>query len=179
VGTDYCNTSTILDRIINFTQFQDLRSHFGHYIFEGEGGEIVNRDLDLVARKSVKLASGTQIKNSNFRASIIPCDYSICNLFKSLFVEEPGNMDGNEVLAENGLMLYPNPACDYITIQLEAKEQKMESTITIFDMAGRKMFSYRSYENQFDIDLSGFELGTYVISVSQNGENYYRKFIKE
>ncbi|MCF8361671.1 MAG: T9SS type A sorting domain-containing protein, partial [Prolixibacteraceae bacterium] len=177
--TDYCNTSTILDRIINYTQYQDLRVHYGHYIFEGEGGKIINRDLDLVARKSIKFTSGTQIKNSNFRASIITCDYSICNLFKSLFVEESDNMDGNEVFAENGLMLYPNPACEYITIQHEAEEQTMESNITIFDMAGRKVFSSSSYEDQFDIDVSGFKLGTYVVSVNQNGENYYEKFIKE
>jgi hypothetical protein len=110
--TDYCNTSIILDRIINFTQNQDLRFHYGHYIFEGEGGKIANRDLDLVARKSIKLRSGTQIKNSNFRISTIPCDYSVCNLFKSLFVEGTDNMDGEGVLVENGLILYPNPACE-------------------------------------------------------------------
>jgi hypothetical protein len=46
-------------------------------------------------------------------------------------------------------------------------------------MVGRKIFSSRSYGTQFTIDVSGFDLGTYVVYVNQNGENYYGKFIKE
>jgi hypothetical protein len=62
-------------------------------------------------------------------------------------------------IVNDGLEVYPNPTNGLAKIQTEINEQ-----ISIYNAAGKLIFSDAALTNSFEIDLSGFENGLYFIT---------------
>jgi len=100
-----------------------------------------------------------------------------------IFVEGPAtgyNSDVPETIAENRILIYPNPAKDYLTIELQPRDEKIQS-IRILDLVGKELLSAdapsgKSYQ-QFNI--SQFNPGLYLIQVEIGNENKIFKFVKK
>jgi hypothetical protein len=67
---------------------------------------------------------------------------------------------------------YPNPASDKILFSLP---EKGSCQVWAHDVSGRQVLSYSSDANTFYLDVRTFNPGFYVITVSQNGQNYIHK----
>ncbi|WP_165601774.1 T9SS type A sorting domain-containing protein [Chryseobacterium sp. CBo1] len=67
--------------------------------------------------------------------------------------------------------IYPNPATDIVRIN----HLPIESTVAIFDTAGRKIFSKKYSETNISIDVSVFISGIYIIQIDSAEKNILSK----
>ncbi|ASK29485.1 hypothetical protein CEY12_04920 [Chryseobacterium sp. T16E-39] len=73
---------------------------------------------------------------------------------------------------ENNILVYPNPATDFITIQAKSQITKVE----IVDRAGR---SINAKLDNNKIDLKNLLPGTYVLTIETEGGKFSKKIIKK
>jgi hypothetical protein len=80
--------------------------------------------------------------------------------------------------AESGLLIYPNPANDQITLNFGLPIGKAE--ITVFDVQGRLLIS-KTVENTVieNIELDKLGSGIYMIRVASGNELMKAKFMKK
>lgn len=100
------------------------------------------------------------------------------NVFqKPVGLEEIYNNQNSKIL---DLTIYPNPVTNYATIKLEAFVNS-DAEIFVYDLAGRKILSITKNVirgmNEFDLDLSGLNNGTYIVQVVIGSDIYSQKFI--
>ena len=92
-------------------------------------------------------------------------------------VSEDCVTDTKEVLVGGVLLLSPNPAVDFLNIQLpENIIQVIE--ISIFDSQGRRVL-IQSIFNGRSIDVEGFASGMYLVKVVEGGRMYTGRFVKQ
>jgi len=101
-----------------------------------------------------------------------------CNVFqKTVGLEEIYNNQNTNIL---DLIIYPNPVTTYATIKLEAFINST-ADIFVYDLAGRKVLSttnnVKRGMNEFDLDVSGLNNGTYIVQVVIGSDIYSQKFI--
>ncbi|TFH36516.1 MAG: T9SS type A sorting domain-containing protein [Bacteroidia bacterium] len=78
---------------------------------------------------------------------------------------------------ESGIIVYPNPASDYIT--LKPADGDMVRSITIYSMDGNLVLINDQPDREAQIDISTLHPGTYIIKVqTMNGKVVRRKVIK-
>lgn len=100
---------------------------------------------------------------------------------KSLTLKKKATTSINDVNAiAKSLTVYPNPANNEIAFNAEAFTNKAFD-IQVFDMAGRLVMtrSYKSANNDQKIDISHLNSGLYQIRISQEGNRYIGKFLKQ
>ncbi|WP_223559367.1 T9SS type A sorting domain-containing protein [Chryseobacterium lathyri] len=78
----------------------------------------------------------------------------------------------NSTVNKNKVIMYPNPASDFIKISTSSKIKNIE----IYDAAGKKVQSM--VEND-KIDVRSFPAGTYLINIRTENGNFSEKFIKK
>jgi len=84
-----------------------------------------------------------------------------------------------EKLKEQKLIIYPNPAIDRIQIAINQQGEKVEKVV-IYDINGREILNKTFNEYLINIDVSNYNKGVYVVSVTgRNGAVFNKKFIKE
>ncbi len=94
--------------------------------------------------------------------------------FLSWQVEE--YISGVEDLTEIHMSVYPNPVLDKLTLQTEIEcEYKLE----IYDLTGKLIFSNKYNAQNINIDLSSFESGMYIVSISTDNERITKKIMKQ
>ena len=74
------------------------------------------------------------------------------------------------------LKLYPNPAADFITLELPAQSQNYR--ISIFNASGQEMMSFMTAENQKTILISSFPRGFYYTATRAGNQLWRGKFLK-
>ncbi len=72
----------------------------------------------------------------------------------------------------------PNPAKDFVTVDFSKEEVNGEAAISITNIAGRTLFSMTTEERKVQIDISKWEKGIYLCSISINGKEATKKIIK-
>ena len=77
--------------------------------------------------------------------------------------------------ADNSISIYPNPACN--TISIEVEKEYTELTIEIMDEMGKSVYSNNGLDNP--ISLDGFASGIYFVQLKINGEVTTKKIVVE
>src|SRR5690554_6731733 len=72
--------------------------------------------------------------------------------------------------------LYPNPANDYITIDLNGTSSNYQ--VAIFDMLGKNVYN-TEIDGTKQIDVSSFEAGAYFVKLNSNLQTTTIRFIKQ
>jgi hypothetical protein len=82
---------------------------------------------------------------------------------------------GIETLTEGAISVYPNPATDAVKISLGKTKG---SYLSVSDENG-KILTVREINNlkEFDIDVSGFAKGVYVVTIAGDSKLFSTKFI--
>ena len=65
-----------------------------------------------------------------------------------------------------------------VKIEITSWDDSMQGNISIYDLTGREIHSVSMSSQVSTIDLSRLGRGTYILSVSLNGETWNRKFNK-
>ncbi len=118
------------------------------------------------------LPIGTQIKNIGY----IYFDYNapvLTNYAVSTFYEKSASINGIE--SANGIVLYPNPAQDNISIQssIELTSAKIIST------DGKIVNEFDLTTSQKNLNISALKIGTYIVEIeSTKGYTQRLKFLK-
>jgi len=83
----------------------------------------------------------------------------------------------------SGFLLYPNPTTDEIT--LEMKQKAVLPSISIYNLLGQQLYENRNFPSVekgdgmiLHLDVSGLRQGIYYITVTDTGNTYSGKFIK-
>lgn len=88
--------------------------------------------------------------------------------------------DGESIVsvdAEGNIAIFPNPASTKVTLRVG--EQWVGSTVSIIDVNGREVASFRVHNSQFDIDLSTLRAGAYFVRITGEQATTVRKLIMQ
>lgn len=90
---------------------------------------------------------------------------------------EPGSV--NRVAGATGFSMYPNPAQDKVTVELNANANEVD--VTVYDMVGRTTLSehYSGTSSALTIGTASLPGGIYTMVVSANGAKYTQRLIVE
>jgi hypothetical protein len=78
----------------------------------------------------------------------------------------------------NTISLYPNPAIDNITIDLDVIRTSV--TVQIANMAGQVIMNERiSQSDKLELDISNLAAGVYVVLVNYDNNVFTKKIVKE
>jgi len=125
---------------------------------------------------------------SNFTAEIIHCPQILCNFtnYKNLYKSNQYLSDFNQNNTTNEditnslnlVNIYPNPSKDIFYIHINSNNTFYK--ITIFNYLGNTILNKEITKNDFEIDLSDYPAGIYLITfVSNNNIIYNHKIIKQ
>lgn len=77
-----------------------------------------------------------------------------------------GNLNNrSEVSIGNGIRVYPNPACEYFTINAEIAGSK-SLTVNILNATGQRVATYANVHNAAKMDVSNLPTGLYHLAIS-------------
>ncbi|MDR0970263.1 MAG: T9SS type A sorting domain-containing protein [Lentimicrobiaceae bacterium] len=88
---------------------------------------------------------------------------------------QPILSDNEQIPITNNIKLYPNPATDYITIQLPDNESGI---LSIYDLLGKKSFETTIDAGSKVIDISKLKSNIYMLKIETSSEVFTSKFIK-
>ncbi len=100
--------------------------------------------------------------------------YPGCSAVDTIIVYFP-SVIANENISKS-ITITPQPATDFITISREGDTQPL-GEITLFDLSGRQVYSMMSDAVQQRIDLRGFEAGSYILQLRDEGNVMLRKLL--
>lgn len=81
---------------------------------------------------------------------------------------------GDEILAQT--KLYPNPAIDFVTIEIPNSSGAFNALI--YDSMGREVSElFTSEENKMKLDITGFASGIYYVKISEGANSTVKKLI--
>lgn len=127
------------------------------------------RQIDILS--SSTFAAGNEIK-IRFRLFADQAAHGWGWAIDNLSIQ--GEITGIDYQPVESLEAYPNPAKDHIIVRLP----KMEASVEIFDVSGKRVWSTISSENQFEVDIRDFREGLYFVKASDGKTLLTRKFIK-
>jgi hypothetical protein len=87
------------------------------------------------------------------------------------------NIEYNEY-ATNAIVLYPNPARNFINLDLNNINQKV-STVKVFDNIGQEIYNYNLSDfsgNVYEIPLNNLPNCLYFVSILSENKVYSKKF---
>lgn len=95
----------------------------------------------------------------------------------SLPVTEVVTDFATNTVRENELLVYPNPAKNAITVQLN--KPKNGYLLNIYNLQGQLLLSHEISSGKNNVDINTFSVGTYFVKFLSNGNVTTRKFVKE
>ena len=81
----------------------------------------------------------------------------------------------SDIALANSVKLYPNPASDRLTVEMDSKFNTIEITNTL----GQTFYRALVIDNQAHIDISDYSAGMYYVTLHGNNGMVIRKFVKK
>jgi hypothetical protein len=75
---------------------------------------------------------------------------------------------------ENTMMVYPNPAGEYIQIEFSTDSPSM---ISIFDLSGKKIKSFETNSSTARIDISDLQKGVYILNAIRENTSFSKRLV--
>ena len=89
---------------------------------------------------------------------IIRSIFSTMILFKKLIYDEDFIVEIEDITRANQLMVYPNPATDYLVV-----EGTEGDVVKVYDLEGKVLSQFIIHNAKFIINTSSWATGTYII----------------
>jgi hypothetical protein len=114
---------------------------------------------------------GNQVQGPHTRLN--PVDLPQTNVFGNF--PAPCNLTSVDENITEEISLYPNPANDYITIDIPTTYNK--STLQILNVQGQLVYSQKVTEGVQNIQLDNLVSGLYMVTIQADGKRYSQKLI--
>ena len=89
------------------------------------------------------------------------------------------DMEGyKDNIGDKEIRIFPNPTKGKLRVELSNIEEGDVIMLKVFDLQGREIYSKEKLSN-YDIDLSNYENGVYLLDIILNKEKSYWKIVKE
>ena len=85
----------------------------------------------------------------------------------------------HEVLANKEISLYPNPVTTNLTVNVKGYNQDAGGEYYLFDMQGKVLLHNTMRIESFQIDMSAYAVGNYIMRIVLDGESTTWKVIKK
>jgi hypothetical protein len=152
-----------------------LQDTLFHYIYEGGYPEIVEYILiERVGVVNTYPFINTMEPAEDGAGCWLPTDWGVAELgkytdenFEHVFVECSGVGIDKPANNNAGLNIYPNPAKDFIFIELDKSIDKPVE-FSIYNLTGTLLLKKQKHESSFKIILSDFLPGYYYMSIKPN-----------
>ena len=102
----------------------------------------------------------------------------------TLNLPNPCNTVGVETIAPNESFMftvYPNPANDYVLIDIESKEPILKAGLQVFDITGKQVWNETFFSENTkcikQLNTSHFKAGVYTILIQTNSKKVGKQFI--
>ena len=87
------------------------------------------------------------------------------------------NNNQNEYYNSNEVLIYPNPANSYVTIQYK-NNQSVQSLLTLRDIRGQEVLSEKVvFDKVYNMDLNNIKGGIYFLTLTNNKEKIVKKIV--
>lgn len=127
----------------------------------------------------------TPNQNVTFRCSFYPSDYAGfegLDLTPGDIIEDTNDASvacsevlGKEGVAVNDLLIYPNPANEYIFIKNVASASS--ATTVLYSQSGQVVYKAENTGNEITVPVSGLAAGIYYIQVTSDAKQYNGKVV--
>jgi hypothetical protein len=180
-GSYYANTLVIPDGGSNCYDLEPI------IIIAGDGTGVIlegGSSLEVSATESVKLLDGTIIKQGAYFKAWIS-DEAYCTVEKSLLSAENNNAIIPEMIDDSknreiSFRIFPNPTTGSFTLELNELDEFSVITVEISSMVGERILRQElSAASQYQIDLSRYQPGIYLVRVIQGSEAGVLKVVKK
>jgi len=81
-------------------------------------------------------------------------------------------------IGDKEISIFPNPTLGKLRVEVSNIEDGDIIILKVFDLQGREIYSNEKLSN-YDIDLSNYENGVYLLDIILNNEKSYWKIVKE
>jgi len=89
------------------------------------------------------------------------------------------DMEGyKDAIGDKEIRIFPNPTKGKLRVEISNIEDGDIIILKVFDLQGREIYSNEKLSN-YDIDLSNYENGVYLLDIILNNEKSYWKIVKE
>ncbi|MFK5958247.1 MAG: T9SS type A sorting domain-containing protein, partial [Lutibacter sp.] len=78
-----------------------------------------------------------------------------------------------DYLPFNEIAIYPNPAVDYLNFNFFRNSNYL---ITLTDFGGKKINSFTTHDSQFQINMSSYSNGVYIVVVEDLPSHLYKAY---
>jgi len=177
-GTLFC-IDIVNDNLYKVNRTTGIFNLVGSLGYDANYGQ--DAQFDLSDNKFYWAACGGAVQlrviDTTIGTSAVVCAYSsiqICTI--GIFPKLPGgiNKDNNDT----GVNLYPNPAQNKITINLQGLHTLPGSNLSIYNIQGQIVLQQTLNQNNTDIDISQFQQGVYIAKIKLNdGSIVQKKFV--
>ncbi len=82
-----------------------------------------------------------------------------------------------DLKTKNEFSLYPNPASDFITLEISGNH--INSNVDVLNIHGQVIKSFRINTNRKQLDVSNFSDGIYLVILQADDNHILKKFVKQ
>jgi transforming growth factor-beta-induced protein len=117
----------------------------------------------------VSLTGGVKINDANVTTADVLADNGVVHVLDKVILESYLGIDENNAFSFG---LYPNPSNGLVTINGVDNAE-----VIVSDLSGKTFFN-QSVNNNASLDLNGLSNGTYLVTISQNGNQSVQTLVK-
>jgi hypothetical protein len=85
----------------------------------------------------------------------------------------------SDQVGEHGIVIYPNPVENELTVEIQGLDEKTDASITLFDQGGRLVLKQDKATNSNLLGLSHLSPGTYFMTIRVGSDSTKWKIVKE
>lgn len=151
------NFPTVSFGVVNPTNVDNYAWNFG------DGTTIANGPASL---------SHTYEEDGTYNVTVtISNDCGTETLTQSITIQNTASLDENQI---SGLLVYPNPVADLLTIEMTSSEV---ANATIYSVTGSKVHEIESILGTTKVDVKNWNKGIYFVHITSNGKTSITKLI--
>jgi len=119
------------------------------------------------------------VDDANGCNAVFWMDNSNGNLFGAKLCSNGMLVNINEPdVAGNNFSVFPNPASDDVTIHFDENQQTANTTLSLWDMQGKLLYSIEVKNNrEVSVSIGDYAPGIYLIRVTNGIQSSYRKLV--
>lgn len=147
----------------------------GSYFLVESGGS-----AELIAGQNIIFRDGTHVKEGGYMLARITTTSDYCNQLKPIIAthDEEEQFDRQQIADGTFFNIYPNPATNIVTLELNREASNQTISIEILSIVGECIFKSEFPEaKKYLLDLTGRQAGIYLIRVMKGNDVSYAKLI--
>ncbi len=131
--------------------------------------------LWLMFNPETRTFEGTPESIDALEINVTATDKLGASATESFMLTVTGNSVVGDILKSNKILIYPNPASDFIYIKQAISDD--ETTISITDITGKVLLKTKINSTVFRINVSNFAAGSYFVKVQSDTQTLRDKII--